>query len=119
MIGRAGGDVVRVKPKRGVYQPKLKKQDGHRLALVRRIAELPILLQERAWSQQALASLYDVHGVTIKRDIKVLSEYWPVERIKRGRFIEYRIERGAQPTLKRIGRDRERNGTRGNGRKEP
>jgi DeoR/GlpR family transcriptional regulator of sugar metabolism len=76
---------------------------SRRLWLIRRVIELPLLLQQREWSQTELKQLYDVDGVTIRRDIKALSEYWPIERYPRGREVFYRLKRGAQASLKRVG----------------
>lgn len=79
------------------------KPSKHRLWLVRRITELPLLLQQREFSQTELRRLYDVDAVTIRRDIRALSDYWPVERFFREREVYYRIAPDARPKLKQVG----------------
>lgn len=89
-------------------KPKPHKPPSHRLWLIRRVVELPLLLQQREWSQTELKTLYQVNGVTIRRDILALSNYWPIEKYAKGREVYYRPARGAEPTLKRIGQKKPR-----------
>ena len=77
---------------------------NHRLSLIRRIIELPLLLQEGWIEQEELREMYEVDAVTIRRDIKALSDYWPIERGFKGRKIRYRLKKGARPELGRAGK---------------
>jgi predicted DNA-binding transcriptional regulator YafY len=76
---------------------------SRRLWAIRRLIELPLLLKQRTWSQAALANLFEVDGVTIRRDVQALSSYWPIETIRKGRYVFYRLARDAEPTLPRAG----------------
>jgi len=88
----------------GEGRPRVKGHiDTHRLALTRRIAELPILLMQGPRSQIELARLYEVSQKTIWRDIKVLSAYWPIHRLMRGPVLWYELAPDARPLLPRIG----------------
>ncbi len=84
--------------------PKYYDNDPHRLSMVRRLIELPLVIRGQKRSQSYLAELFEVDGVTVRRDIIVLSEYWPIERIKSGREVEYYLAPDAEPKLKKIGK---------------
>jgi len=86
----------------GKYKAKTSKKDKHRLSMIRRLIELPLLLQQRECSHQFLIGLYDCNSVTIRRDIRALSDYWPIDRIQRGREVVYRIAPDAKPVLKKL-----------------
>lgn len=79
------------------------KPSTHRLSMIHRIIELPLLLQQGEWSQTALRKIYNVNAVTVRRDIRALSDYWPIERFSRGREVFYRLTPDATPILKKLG----------------
>lgn len=67
------------------------RQQGSRLTLTRRIAQIPLLLTKDTFTQSELAQIFSVDGKTIRRDISVLSEFYPIVTKKRGREVQYRI----------------------------
>lgn len=73
-----------------------------RLAIIRRMIAIPLLLQQKDHSQSQLKQILDVDGITIRRDILALSEFWPIKRIKEGRFVFYRLAPDAKPKLKMV-----------------
>lgn len=64
---------------------------SHRGELSERMALLPLLLAERPYSQQELASIFNVNGKTIRRDIDVLSGRYPIIDEREGREVFYRF----------------------------
>jgi predicted DNA-binding transcriptional regulator YafY len=64
---------------------------SHRGDLTERMAQLPLLIAERAHSQRELSELFHVHGKTIRRDIDTLSRYYPIVDERDGREVWYRF----------------------------
>jgi predicted DNA-binding transcriptional regulator YafY len=64
---------------------------SHRGELTERMLHLPLLLAERPHSQQELAYIFNVKARTIRRDIDVLSHYYPIVDERDGRLISYRF----------------------------
>lgn len=67
---------------------------SHRGELTERMLHLPLLLAERPHTQQELADFFHVHGKTIKRDIDVLSRFYPIVDERDGREVTYRFSDG-------------------------
>ncbi len=77
--------------------------DRSRLKMTRRIATLPLLLKERgSVSKVELAGIFEVTGKTIWRDLKVLSEIYPITSELRGRQVYYCYDHNREPTLKKL-----------------
>lgn len=68
-----------------------------------RLIELPLLLRGRECSQSELTDLYEVDRKTLKTDLTIIAEYWPIREEKRGRYVYYSIDANAEPKLRRIG----------------
>ncbi|MGA9994155.1 MAG: WYL domain-containing protein [Pyrinomonadaceae bacterium] len=64
---------------------------AHRGDLTARMVELQLLLTERAYSQRELIAYFKVDRKTIKRDIDILSAYYPILEEQDGREIRYRF----------------------------
>lgn len=75
----------------------------NRLRSSYRLIELPLLLRGREYSQSELTALYEIDRKTLKSDLAIIAEYWPVQEEKRGRKVYYTIDANAEPKLKRIG----------------
>jgi predicted DNA-binding transcriptional regulator YafY len=74
------------------YDPK--PVEGHRLALTRRVVHLIRLFEAGdTLSQSELARAFEVSPKTVNRYLKVLQEFYPINRIKRGREVFFRLER--------------------------
>jgi len=67
---------------------------SHRGDLTERITRIPLLLAECPRSQRELAQTLHVSGKTIRRDIDILSSYYPVLAERDGREITYRFSDG-------------------------
>lgn len=67
---------------------------SHRGDLTERMTRIPLLLAERARSQRELARSLRVSGKTIRRDIDILSSYYPIVAERDGREITYRFSDG-------------------------
>jgi len=68
-----------------------------------RLIELPILLRGREYTQSELTRLYEIDRKTLKSDLRIIAEYYPVMERKSGRQVYYSIGADAGPKLKRIG----------------
>lgn len=67
---------------------------SHRGDLTERMTRIPLLLTERSRSQRELARVLHVSGKTIRRDIDILSSYYPIISERDGREISYRFSDG-------------------------
>jgi hypothetical protein len=86
---------------------------SHRMRSAYRLLELPLLLRGRECTQSELTRLYEVDRKTLKSDLRIIAEYWPVRERKQGRFIYYSIDSNAKPRLRRIGAGPGRNRYKG------
>ncbi len=69
---------------------------SHRGDLTERLVRIPLLLAERARSQQELADEFGVDGVTIRRNMTELSLHYYIVDEKRGREVWYQFGDGYQ-----------------------
>lgn len=76
---------------------------SNRVRSMYRLIELPLLLQRREYTQSELTRLYEIDRKTLKSDLRIIAEYYPVRERKSGRHVYYWIDAGVRPKLKRIG----------------
>lgn len=66
--------------------------------LTERLIRIPLLLMQRAWSQQELIREFSVDAVTIRRNLEDLTRFYPIVPDTRGREVFYKFGEGYRYT---------------------